>query len=259
MRNSISETRNLLDREGIPWGAPALLSLCVIPFGWAGLLAPVIWFVLVGLEVSKGWRRFTLYFIAVISMLVAASNIIPGSNRLHVLPPYSDSSGNLIYAGFNVGKAIVSIAILAFMLRLRQTIRISDLRYLLLAIIIPVITGMFLYGPSIKLSWVIFFAALINLIIICVSEEGFFRWILQRGLEEGLGRLRWISVPIIATLFVLLHTGWSANSAAVLLLGIASLCYAILWYMFRNFWICVLAHWGVNFLHMLTLPYPLPG
>ncbi|WP_444920608.1 CPBP family intramembrane glutamic endopeptidase [Microbulbifer sp. CnH-101-G] len=250
---------NFPNSSRILWGAPLLLSLCIIPFGWAGLLAPIIWVSLTALEMSYGWKRAVLFITCIILMLVSGFNIIPGSERIQILDPYSDSSGNLVYASFSTGKAVIAIALLAFMLGQKQTLRRIDLAYLCLAIIIPVTVGLALYGPSIKLSLTIVIAALINLLIVSISEEGFFRWILQRGLEETLASWRWVSVPIVTAIFVSLHIGWLAEPASIILLSLASFCYSILWYLRRNFWLCVLAHWGVNVLHMMILPYPLPG
>jgi len=259
MQNDTAKSGSLNSISGIPWGAPVLLSLCVIPFGWAGLLAPATWLALTGIELNNGWKRGVLFIVCAFLMLLAGFNVIPGSDRLQLVAPYTDSGGNLIYASFNSGKAIIAIALLAFMLRLRQTIRIADLPFLFLAILFPVASGFFLYGPSLKLDPTIGLAALINLLVVCISEEGFFRWIFQRGVAEVLGNCQWLSVPIVAFVFAFLHLGWSAGSAAIFLLGLASLGYAMLWFIRRNFWLCVLAHWGVNLLHMFTLPYPLPS
>ncbi|WP_444929193.1 CPBP family intramembrane glutamic endopeptidase [Microbulbifer sp. SSSA002] len=242
-----------------PWAAPILLSFCIIPFGWSGLIAPVIWIFLRAIEFSSGWPRALSFLIVALLMLVSGLNLLPGSEPIQVLPPYSDSSGNLIYASINSGKAVIAIALLAFMLRMKPTFRFTDLPYLSLAILAPIACGLLLYAPSLKLSGTIAIAAIINLLIVCISEEGFFRWVLQRGMEEFLGRWRWLSVPVIATVFVLLHGGWSTDISAILLLMLASIGYALLWTLRQNFWICVMAHWGVNLLHMLLLPYPLPG
>ncbi|WP_226643790.1 CPBP family intramembrane glutamic endopeptidase [Microbulbifer variabilis] len=259
MQPKIVDKVSLPDRSNAIWGAPFLLSLCIIPFGWAGFLAPLIWISLTALETSCGWKRVALFITCIIFMLVSGFNVIPGSERIQILDPYSDSSGNLIYASFSSGKAIIAISLLAFMLRQKQTLMRIDLAYLSLAIIIPVTVGLALYGLSIKFSFAIVVAAFINLLIVCISEEGFFRWLLQRGLEETFASWRWVSVPIVTVIFVLLHIGWSAEPAALILLSLASFCYSILWYLRRNFWLCLLTHWGVNVLHMLILPYPLPG
>ncbi|WP_444887646.1 lysostaphin resistance A-like protein [Microbulbifer sp. JMSA008] len=247
------------DVSKVPWSAPLILSLCIIPFGWAGFLAPLTWIALTSLEICRGWSRAALYFVCIALMLLAGFNIIPGSERIQILTPYSDSAGNLIYASFNSGKALVAIGLLAFMLRQKQTVRPIDLFFLIITIAIPIAIGLVLYGPSVKISNTILIAAVINLLVVCISEEGFFRWVLQRGLEESLAEWRWLSVPIVTVIFTMLHVGWSADTLAIILLGLASFCYAILWYLRRNFWLCVMAHWAVNVFHMLLLPYPLPA
>ncbi|WNZ56447.1 CPBP family intramembrane metalloprotease [Microbulbifer sp. MKSA007] len=263
MQNEVAALRRRGDQtpSGMvsPWAAPILLSLCIIPFGWSGLIAPLIWIFLRAIESTSSWPRALSFLSVAVLMLVSGLNLLPGSEHIQVLPPYTDASGNLIYASINSGKAVIAIALLAFMLRMKQTFRFTDLPYLLLAIFTPVALGLLLCTPSIKFTGTIAVAVMINLVIVCISEEGFFRWILQRGTEELLGRWRWLSVPVVATVFVLLHGGWSTDISAVLLLIVASICYALIWTLRQNFWICVMTHWGVNLLHMILLPYPLPG
>ncbi|GAB2891965.1 lysostaphin resistance A-like protein [Microbulbifer echini] len=259
MSSEVASSKKSINTSGVPWGAPILLTLCIIPYGWTGLLAPLTWVSLIALEFNRGWKRAALFLICAALMLIAGLNVIPGSASIQVLQPYSDNTGNLIYASFNSGKAIISVTIIAFMMRLQQSIQIYDLPYLFVAIVIPLIIALILYEPYFKISTTIITAILLNLLVVCISEEGFFRWILQRGIEESMDGWRWLSVPIVAVIFALLHIGWSSNLVAILLLGVASFCYALLWYLRRNFWLCVLAHWGVNIFHILVLPYPLPG
>jgi hypothetical protein len=239
------------------WAAPALLTLCTIPFGWVGLAAPLIWLSLYAIEASSGWKRALSYLLAGLLMLLAGLGIVPGSERIELAPPYTDATGNLVYASFNAGKAVIAIALVAFMLRLRQSIKLADTPYILVAIAIPFACALILLGPSVKFSITIAVAALINLLVVCISEEGFFRWILQRGSEEGLRRWRWLAVPLVTAIFTFLHTGWAASATALSLVALAGFCYALLWHLRQNFWVCVLAHWGVNALHLFLLPYPL--
>lgn len=241
------------------WVAPCILLLCAIPFGWVGLAAPLIWLALYAIEVNGGWKRALAFLSAGLTMLITGLGIIPGSERIELATPYADASGNLIYASFNAGKAVIAIALVAFMLRLRQSIRKTDALYTLAAITIPSLCGLLLLGPSPKFATTIAVAALINLLVVCISEEGFFRWILQRGTEQGLGRHRWLAIPLVTAIFTFLHTGWAVSAMALLLVAVAGFCYALLWHLRQNFWVCVLAHWGVNALHLFLLPYPLPG
>lgn len=241
------------------WAAPLLLTLCAVPFGWTGLAAPLIWLSLYVIETTCGWKRGLGFLSAALLMLTTALGLLPGAERIELMPPYTDSGGNSIYASFNTGKAVIAIALVAFMLRLRQSIKAADTPYILAAVAIPLVCGVAALGLSAKFSMTIVVAAMVNLLVVCVSEEGFFRWILQRGIDSGLGHWRWLAVPLVTAVFTFLHTGWAASSAALILVTIAGCCYSLLWYLRQNFWACVLAHWGVNLLHMLALPYPVPG
>ncbi|MCX2783932.1 CPBP family intramembrane metalloprotease [Microbulbifer thermotolerans] len=235
----------------------ALLSLCALPLGWAGLVAPFLWLLLHAIESSVGWKRALAYGFSALLMLAAASGQVPGSERIALMPPYINNDGNRIYASFNAGKAAIAAAVMAFMIRRRQWFKPADLPIVLAAIALPFFAGLMIYGPSLKFGAAIGVAALINLLVVCISEEGFFRWVLQRGGELFLGR--WIAALVVTALFTLLHTGWAVSPLALGLVSLAGFGYALLWCLRRNFWVCVLAHWGVNLLHLLFLPYPLPA
>ncbi|MGL6162248.1 lysostaphin resistance A-like protein [Microbulbifer sp.] len=248
-----------LKRLGYNYLLPAaLLLLCAIPFGPIGAAAPFIWLSLCAIEAHSGWKRALGYLIAALLMLVAALGILPGGARIELPPSYSDAAGNTIYTSFNPGKAVIAIAVVAFMVRQRCWLKRSDFPYIATASVLPFLCGWAVIGLSPKFDIAVAVAALINLLVVCISEEGFFRWVLQRGTEELFGRWRWIVVLLVTAIFTFLHTGWAASPVALSLVAFAGFCYAMLWYLRRNFWACVLAHWGVNTLHLFLLPYPLP-
>lgn len=240
-----------------PWLIAAGLSLCAVPFGWLGLFAPLIWLALVAIERGRGWFRLVAYMAAGLLMLVAALGIIPGGERVTLLPDYSDAAGNMIAIGFNPGKAVIAIALLPLLLQPRCWPRRSDVPYISAAITLPIVCGLLYAGPSVKISGAIALAILFNLLVVCVSEEGFFRCVLQRGTEKALGRHRWIALILVTTIFTFLHTGWAASPVVLGLVALAGFGYAMLWYLRQNLWVCIVAHWGVNALHLLLLPYPL--
>lgn len=237
----------------------ALLLLCAIPFGTTGVAAPLIWLALCAIETQNGWKRTLGYLFTALLMLTTALGLLSGGERIELLPPYSDAAGNTIYASFNPGKAVTAIAMVAFMVRQRCWLKRSDIPYIGAAIALPFLCGLVAIGLSPKFGPAIAVAAVINLLVVCIAEEGFFRWILQRGTEELLGRWRWVAALLVTAVFTLLHTGWAVSPLALALVTVAGLCYSLLWYLRRNFWACVLAHWGVNVLHLFLLPYPLPG
>lgn len=235
----------------------AILSLCVIPFGWSGVAAPLIWLSLCTIETQRGWKRAPAYLVTALLMLATALGAFPGGGRIELMPPYSDVAGNTIYASFNVGKAVIALAVVAFMVRQRCWLKRGDIPFIALAIALPFLCGLLAVGFAPKFALPIIAAATVNLLVVCISEEGFFRWILQRGTEELLGRWRWLAILLVTAIFTFLHTGWAGSPQVLALVAVAGFGYSLLWYLRRNFWGCVLAHWGVNVLHLFLLPYPL--
>ncbi|WP_193163499.1 CPBP family intramembrane glutamic endopeptidase [Microbulbifer hainanensis] len=239
------------------WGVAAALLLCTIPFGWIGVLAPLIWLMLCVIESSSGWQRRVAFLATALLMLTAAMGLVPGSERIELLAPYTDAVGNNIQVAFNPGKAVIALALLPLLIRPKHWPARGDIRIIAAAVLLPLICAALVAGFSVKFAPVIVAAALVNFAVVCISEEGFFRWILQRGMEESLGRWRWVAVPVVVVIFTALHTGWAATPAVLALVAIAGTSYAMLWHLRGNIWACVLAHWGVNTLHMFLLPYPL--
>lgn len=240
-------------------GAILLLSLCVVPFGWVGLAAPLVWLALHAIEVTSGWRMALAFLGAASVMLISTLGLVPGGERIEWLAAYTDASGNLISAGFNPGKAAIAAGVLGFMLRSRNWLVFSDLRYVLVAIAVPSLFGLALFGTSPKFAATIIAALLTNFLVVAISEEAFFRLVVQRGGELFMHRARWLVALLVTVLFTFLHTGWAASPVALVVVAAAGLSYALLWMRTQNFWACVLAHGGINAFHMLLLPYPLPG
>ncbi|WGL15300.1 CPBP family intramembrane metalloprotease [Microbulbifer bruguierae] len=189
-------------------------------------------------------------------MYTVSSGKIPGNQHIPLLSPYVDSDGNTIYASFRPGKAVVAITIVLLLLIRPQPFSRHDLPVMGLAIGVPIVAGAFLIGFYPKLTATIAIAALINLLVVCIAEEGFFRWVLQRGLAEWLTKWPWLPTIVVTLLFTTAHTGWAASPVLLALVGVAGLGYALVWQLRGSFWACVLTHWGVNLLHMTLLKYP---
>ena len=239
------------------WLVAALLCSLAIPFGWIGIFAPVIWLSLSAIENTEGWKRAVSFTMAALLMLTVNSGVIPGNDHVTVLPPYSDTDGNLIYASFRPAKAMIALVMVLFMLIRPQPLKRGDFPVMAVAVAVPVVFGVFFLGVSPKLTATIAIAALINLLVVCIAEEGFFRWVLQRGLGEWLtGKCRWLPPILVALLFTTLHTGWAASPVLLALVGVAGFGYALVWHLRGSFWACVFTHWGVNLLHMTLLKYP---
>ncbi|WP_078084151.1 CPBP family intramembrane glutamic endopeptidase [Microbulbifer mangrovi] len=238
------------------WLPAAFLCLLAIPLGWIGVFAPVIWLGLVAIENTRGWKKALAFIITALLMLLVNSGKIPGNAHVALLEPYTDSNGNQIYASFRPAKAMIALTLVLFMILRPQSLKRTDFAAVAIAIAVPIIAGLFLLPIYPKLNATIAIAALINLLVVCIAEEGFFRWILQRGLGLWLKKLPWLATVIVTLLFVTAHTAWAASPLILALVGLAGLGYALVWQLRGSFWACVLTHWGVNLLHMTLLKYP---
>ena len=91
--------------------------------------------------------------------------------------------------------------------------------------------------------------ATINLLTTCVSEEAFFRGLIQRELPDGAG-----AVIVSAVLFGLAHVagGWQY----VLLATLAGAGYAIVYRLTARLEMAILTHFVLNAVHFLLFTYP---
>ncbi|MBY6190776.1 CPBP family intramembrane glutamic endopeptidase [Microbulbifer agarilyticus] len=238
------------------WLPAAFLCFLIIPFGWIGVFAPAIWLGLVAMESAHGWKKATSFFITGLLMLLVNSGLIPGNEHILLMEPYRDASANLIYPSFRPAKAVIALTIVLFMLVRPQPLKRKDLPWIAVVVAAPIALGGMVLDFHPKLTATIALAALLNFVVVCIAEEGFFRWVLQRGLGLWLKRWPWIATALVTLLFVSLHTGWAASPTMLALVGVAGFGYALLWQLRGSFWACVLAHWGVNLLHMTLLAYP---
>ncbi|WP_051687248.1 CPBP family intramembrane glutamic endopeptidase [Microbulbifer sp. HZ11] len=237
------------------WMPAAFLCLLAIPFGWIGIFAPAIWLGLVAMDSAQGWKKAVSYVITGLLMLVVTSGAIPGNDHILLMEPYLQN-GSEIYPSFRPAKAVIAVTLVLFMLVRPQPLKRKDLPLMATAISAPIVAGAVFLDFQPKLTTSIALAALLNLVIVCIAEEGFFRWVLQRGLGQWLHRWPWIPTILVTLLFTYLHTGWAVSTTMLSLVGLAGLGYALIWQLRGSFWACVLTHWGVNLLHMTLLQYP---
>ncbi|WP_160151817.1 CPBP family intramembrane glutamic endopeptidase [Microbulbifer sp. ALW1] len=237
------------------WLPAAFLCLLAIPFGWIGVFAPAIWLGLVAMETAVGWKKVASYVITALLMVIVTSGAIPGNDHILLMEPYLQG-GSEIYPSFRPAKAVIALTLVLFMLVRPQPCKRSDFPLMAIAIVTPIIVGAFFLDFQPKLTAAIALAALLNLVVVCIAEEGFFRWVLQRGLGQWLHRWPWIPTILVTLLFIQMHTGWAVSITMLALVGLAGLGYALIWQLRGSFWACVFTHWGVNLLHMTLLKYP---
>ena len=101
-----------------------------------------------------------------------------------------------------------------------------------------------------------------NLLLTCVAEEAFFRGLLQRPLLNHLQRrgwsihtAAWCAILAISLLFGLAHLagGW----AYALVATVASIGYGWAYQRSGRIEVAILAHFGLNLLHLTLFTYPM--
>lgn len=98
----------------------------------------------------------------------------------------------------------------------------------------------------------------INLVITCFSEEAFYRLVVQRPSEQLFSSTmtsRAFGVLVASAFFTLTHLSDQPSLVAVMF--IAGTFYAITYALTRSLASAIFAHFSVNALHFIFLPYPL--
>jgi len=109
-----------------------------------------------------------------------------------------------------------------------------------------------------KLSQFTFIFLIINLVVTCFSEETFYRLVVQRPSEKAFFNLRAsriFGVLVASAFFTLTHVSdqWYVLTVMV----IAGTAYAITFALTRSLTSTIFAHFSVNAIHFIFLPYPL--
>ncbi|KAF1053753.1 MAG: hypothetical protein GAK43_01243 [Stenotrophomonas maltophilia] len=94
---------------------------------------------------------------------------------------------------------------------------------------------------------------LVNLTVIALTEEAFFRGLLQSSLVRRLGAPT--GIGITSLLFGAVHLGFSPLFALVSVF--AGLGYGLAFHFSRRLWVPIVLHAAVNTIHLLLWSYPL--
>lgn len=109
-----------------------------------------------------------------------------------------------------------------------------------------------------KLSSGLAFFILVNLLVTVISEEAFFRLLIQKYLTESINnKYLGFGVPVfVATIIFTLAHSTTIGPAFGLYL-IAGLIYSLVYAITQRFYIAVAVHFSTNLLHFIFLEYPL--
>lgn len=119
-----------------------------------------------------------------------------------------------------------------------------------------------LYLQPKQLEQMLLFAAA-NLLVICVAEEAFMRFLFQQHLRNAVAGFtvnHWLQelVPLILVtgIFVAIHSG--LNSATIWVYMLAGFLYGLSYTLSKNICYPIMIHFFVNQMHFSFLTYPLP-
>ncbi|WP_165313904.1 CPBP family intramembrane glutamic endopeptidase [Vibrio ziniensis] len=99
--------------------------------------------------------------------------------------------------------------------------------------------------------WWIF--AINNLMITCVAEEALFRGLIQKSLSERY--VWWIGLLVASLLFGLAHI--AGGPLLMLFATFAGIGYGLIFHFTGRLWCSVLAHFSLNFAHLVLFTYPI--
>ncbi len=169
----------------------------------------------------------------------------------------------------NFSKALAGFVLLYL---LRTTLRRDEFLarpgYSLAVVLIAPVLVIGVAIPVLGLAWqpkateqILLFAAA-NLLIICVAEEAFMRFLFQQNLRNAVAHFtanRWLQelLPLLAVtiIFVAIHSGLSG--AAIWIYALAGFLYGLSYTLGKNIIYPIMVHFLVNQIHFSLLTYPL--
>lgn len=195
-----------------------------------------------------------------------ATHQFPGFHNLNVLDHVYVSKDAIPFTLYlNFDKTVLGIFILGFSgqlisnkqewLLLFKQMAVKALVVILVAIIVAFILGLVRFDfkiPDNLFIWVI-----TNLLFVCVAEEAFFRGFIQKNLSLMMKKTRggdYLALLIAALLFGLAH--YAGGTKYIILAAVAGIGYGWVYLTTKRIEGSILAHFGLNLIHVLFFTYP---
>ncbi|MCP8467333.1 CPBP family intramembrane metalloprotease [Pseudomonas sp. ZM23] len=242
---------------------PVVLLLCGFALGY---VQPV------GLLIGGTYVAWTLYgeprmprllwwLVCLVASIALAAHLLPGTSSWTLWPVRQLSPDAPVYAlRLSWDKALVGATLLVWWLR-REPVpaekrspdfaAIAIVTTLFAVPLVAVASGLVVWNPKWPPGFWLWMA--VNVGVIALTEEAFFRGLLQSELVRRLGAF--FGVALSSLLFGLVH--WPINPLFAVVAGIAGLGYGLAFYFSGRLLVTVLLHAAVNCLHLLLFSYPL--
>lgn len=242
---------------------PVVLLLCGFALGYVqpvGLLIGAVY--VVWTLYGEHFMPRLLWWLVCLAVSVAlAAHLLPGNISWTLWPVRQLSPDAPVYAlRLSWDKALVGITLLAWWLR-REPVptekrspdfaAIAIVTTLFAVPLVAVAGGLVVWNPKWPPGFWLWM--LVNVCVISLTEEAFFRGLLQSELVRRFGAL--FGVAVSSVLFGLVH--WPINPLFAVVAGIAGLGYGLAFHFSGRLLVAVLLHAAVNSLHLLLFSYPL--
>ena len=231
----------------------------------------VLWLLAMGLSAwrlrgARGWSRAAWIAATALIGLLLGLHALPGFSNPAVVRDAVLSPGAAPYSQYaNFDKALGGVLLLGcsgwapmrsrpqWAEALRRTAPIVPAT-VVAVMAASLVLGFVRFEP--RWTWLFYVWAPLNLLTTCVSEEAFFRGLLQTELRRALTHrcAGAIAVAVAAALFGLAHIagGWRY----ALLAGMAGVGYGLAYERTSQLEMSVLTHFSVNAVHFLLFTYP---
>lgn len=245
------------------YNAGLITTLALIPIAALGFMQ---WMLVRNLQKTF---RIILFLIASGISLALAMHMLPGFCNWQIQKNVVLSAGALPYnLWINFDKPFIGFFVLAFALpliqsrsQLKATAKTAipfSLLGILLLIFLSVYAGVVVWDP--KIPTVYFVWAIINLFLVAIPEEAFFRGFLQRELYQWLGKnalAAIASILIVSLLFALFHLFWVKSLPYVAFVFITSVIYGSIYQYTKAIESSIFCHFLLNLVHFTFFTYPM--
>ena len=213
---------------------------------------------------SRTLRGVALAVVLAISAGLLA-HVIPGFANPRALDAVQLSGDSLPYTKYlNFDKGVAGLLLLGLVApqrtARRSSVPVAPLlaRFALVAAVVlaaTVATGFARWDPKLPAWWMLWTWSMVFLT--ALPEEAVFRHLVQGGLQDWLGgttRARWTALAVSSVIFGLVHLagGWTYVALATL----AGLGYGWIYGASGSIAASILAHTGLNLIHLLLFSYP---
>lgn len=236
---------------------------------WYSAGTAFLMFCMAYLYFEKTGVRWFGFIVFVIMAVTLSAHKLPGFNNYNVVKDIKITSDSMKYSlYFNFDKGMAGFFILFFMKHLiksfkelKETVKKSILPLtgtVITVILLSYILGYIKFEP--KVPYFIWSFILSNLFFTCITEELFFRKLLQDNIKKlfnKIGYSRFFGVVISSIIFGAVHL--AGGIKYFFLAFIAGLFYAYIYEKTKKAEAAIAVHFLLNLTHILLFTYPALG